>query len=89
MTLKAAAASENAALAIVGAACWTLGAAVFVQLLKTNDLAIIAVLTASIGIVATVCFGVFAFGETLSIRQVIGIAVAMIGVVVISWPAVQ
>ncbi|CUH09986.1 hypothetical protein JSE7799_00128 [Jannaschia seosinensis] len=64
-----------------GALLYGATAAGWIALMRTHDLAQIAVLYSSATIVALTLVGIVSFGETLSMKQVIGLSAALLSVV--------
>ncbi len=86
MLLKYASESGAAAVAAMGCACWCIAATGFLVLAKSNGLAVTAVATALMGLLATAAVGVLFFGESLSERQMVGIGMAVLAVILVSLP---
>lgn len=84
--LKYAGESGTVAAATVGCACYCAGAAGFLFLAKLNGLAVTAVATALMSLLATVAVGMLFFGESLSERQIVGIGLAVLAVILVSLP---
>ena len=59
----------------------------WIALMRTHDLAQIAVLYSSATIVVLTLVGIFSFGETLSIKQIVGLSAALLSVVLMQSDA--
>lgn len=59
----------------------------WIALMRTHDLAQIAVLYSSATIVALTLVGIVSFGETLSVKQVIGLSAALLSVLLMEADA--
>lgn len=84
--LKSAAAASSAFLAAAGCACFVIGAALYINLLAQRDLGVLAVITSSLGLVAVVLYSAVVLQEVITARMWVGIAITLIGMVVISLP---
>ena len=84
--LKYAGESGTIAAATVGCACYCVGAAGFLFLATLNGLAVTAVATALMSLLATVVVGMLFFGESLSELQMVGIGMAVLAVILVSLP---
>ena len=84
ISLRAATASENVLYAVMGCMCWAATSLVFLALLRTErELAVLAVLTSSLGALAVIAWGTY-LGESLSRMQVAGITTVLVGVALLS-----
>ena len=84
IALRAATASENVLYAVIGCMCWAATLLVFLALLRTErELAVLAVLTSSLGALAVIAWGTYS-GDTLSRTQIAGIGIALVGVALLS-----
>lgn len=84
--LKFAATSGNVATGIMGCACYVFAAALFVLVVKEQPLSLIAVVTSMLALLASVAIGVLVFKEAIAPIHMIGIALALGAVVLISLP---
>lgn len=83
--LRFAEASGNHAAAIAGCLCWAATAMPFLAFLASGrELAVVSVLTTSLGTLAVIAMGWLAFGESLTRLQLCGIALSLIGVAILS-----
>ncbi len=72
--------------AVLGCLCWAGTSAVFLMLLSSGkELAVLATVTASLGFIAVIFVGL-AFGEELSLRQLLAITLLVAGIALLSLP---
>ena len=67
----------------LGGFCYALGFLLWLWILKTNPLSIAFPLAASSLIIATQIFGYFLLGESFNSGKIIGIAIVIVGIVLI------
>jgi len=72
---------------VAGALLYACTAIGWISLMRTYDLAQIAVLYSSSTIIALTAVGIVYFGETLSLKQVVGIAAALLSVLLMEADA--
>ncbi len=70
-----------------GAILYGITAIGWIALMRTHDLAQIAVLYSSATIIALTIVGIVSFGETLSMKQIIGLSAALLSVVLMEADA--
>ncbi|WP_415402439.1 hypothetical protein [Tateyamaria sp. SN3-11] len=85
--LKHAATTGSNVSAIVGALSWSSTSIVFLMLLRTeHPIAVLSTVTSAAGFLAVIAVGL-AFGEILSLRQTLAIALLILGMVLLGLPA--
>jgi len=72
---------------VLGALLYGATAIGWIALMRTHDLAQIAVLYSSATIVALTLVGILSFGETLTMKQLIGLSAALLSVVLMQSDA--
>jgi drug/metabolite transporter (DMT)-like permease len=72
---------------VVGALLYAATAIGWIALMRTHDLAQIAVLYSSGTIIALTLLGIVSFGESLSTKQIIGLSAALLSVVLMESDA--
>ncbi|MGH1356534.1 MAG: hypothetical protein ACRBBS_15835 [Thalassovita sp.] len=79
--------SGNVLVGVVGALCWAATSLVFLALLRADQgVAVVAALTSAAGILVVALIGV-AFGEVLSLRQGLALALMIAAILIFLLPA--
>lgn len=86
LLLRHAAETGSGLAAISGALAWAMTAAVFLALLRTQyPLAVLSTVTSAAGFLAVIAIGA-AYGDSLSPRQALAIALMVLGMFLLSVP---
>lgn len=72
---------------VIGTLLYAATAVTWIALMKTHDLAQIAVLYSAATIIGLTLLGIFSFGETLTTKQVVGLSAALLSVVLMEAEA--
>lgn len=79
-------ADGNAWMLAAGALAWALGAALYIRLLGMQDLALIAMASAVIQVCLVIAAGLLLFNESVGLRQVIAMSIAVAAMTVAMVP---
>lgn len=77
---------ESPIVAVLGCIFWAGTSVTFLMLLASGkELAVLSTVTASLGFIAVILIG-YMFGETLTNKQLLGIAMLLFGIAILSLP---